>query len=169
MFAIRRILAAAALLAVAGCGSHHPAAAPSRADAPAADPAAVWNEFVACARVHGQQSWPDPDVQADGTATFGSFNAKSAMDAVRLPCGAILDKLPPAARPGQQTALHSPSAEHMAAMNAYAQCMRQNGFSDWPDVNPDGTFWLDDAFWTPEHRAKQEIAGPRCRHLLPSE
>ncbi|HZM84435.1 MAG TPA: hypothetical protein VFC19_52615 [Candidatus Limnocylindrales bacterium] len=159
------------LALISGCGSGQTPGTETGQAGTGADPAVVWTEFVACARVNGRQDWPDPQVKPDGTATFGDFPAKAALEAVREKCGAILDKLPPAARPGgggRQGPLPPPTEAHMKAMNEYTKCMRENGFDDWPDVHADGTFWLDDAFWTPEHRAKQAIADPKCRHLMPS-
>lgn len=159
-----------ALALISGCGSaQSPGTGTGQAAAGGSDPAVVWNEFVACARVNGQQNWPDPQVKPDGKATFGDFPVKPALESVREKCGAILQKLPPAAQPGggQQGPLPPPTEAHMKAMNEYTKCMRENGFDDWPDVHADGTFWLDDAFWTRERRAKQAIADPHCRHLLP--
>jgi hypothetical protein len=66
----------------------------------ASDPAAVWTEFVMCARANGHPDWPDPIVNEHGAATFaGEFDVKQALPTVSGPCGPILDRLPPRARP----------------------------------------------------------------------
>jgi hypothetical protein len=43
--------------------------------------------------------------------------------------------MPASTRHGQP-----PSAQDMANLRHFAQCMRDNGIPEWPDPKPDGTF-----------------------------
>jgi hypothetical protein len=100
--------------------------------------AAVWREFVTCARQNGQQNMPDPVVNNDGTAQFPpaqGFNEKNAYRAVRASCGAILNRLPARANP---LARPSVTPEQMQVLRRYVQCLRDNGLPDMPDPGPNG-------------------------------
>jgi len=66
------------------------------------DPAVVWDEFVACARAHGQPDFPHPRLDPNGSVNFpDGFDVHSAFAAVDKDCGPILDRLPPKARLSQ--------------------------------------------------------------------
>jgi hypothetical protein len=131
----------AAALAAGACSSG-PAASPN---APAAsgpaNAAAVWGEFVACARAHGFPAWPDPAVDSNtGGATFpqvAGFQPKSAFEEVREPCGTLLDRLPPQANPLTRPVV-SPS--EIAVKLEYSRCMRANGVPEWQDPGADGYY-----------------------------
>src|SRR5262245_65886372 len=89
------LLCAAAMATATACTSGGPAA--GGAGPTAAGPAAVWADFVACARANGQPNWPDAVVEDDGTVDFPpvrGFDVKTAFDAVKPACGAVLDRLP---------------------------------------------------------------------------
>ena len=130
------VLALVVLAAVTGCGS---GASPEAAGTSASTGAvAVWLEFVACARKNGQANWPDPVVDAGtGKATFPSSPGfeKPPFDAVKTPCGSILDKLPPQANP---LAVQPLTPERLQALREYQQCLRENGLPDAPDPDANG-------------------------------
>jgi hypothetical protein len=81
-------------------------AGPAPGGAAGADPttAAVWHDFVACARAHGVPDWPDPRFGPDGKPGFPStFDYEGHFDLVKGPCAYLLQQLPPEVRqPGQQ-------------------------------------------------------------------
>ena len=129
-----------ALLAVAGCTSTTSTAQPNSAPSSsgAVNAGGIWREFVACARANGQQNMPDAVVDQAGVASFprvAGFDQKTAMEAVRQPCGPILDRLPAGANP---LARPSMSAQDLETMRRYVQCLRQNGMPDEPDPGPNG-------------------------------
>lgn len=103
--------------------------------------AAVWREFVDCARNNGQANWPDPVVDAaTGRATFppaDGFEEKVAFEAVRTTCGSILERLPAQANPLAQEAV---TPERMELLRQYSDCMRKNGMPDFPDPDAEGNF-----------------------------
>ena len=127
------VLVLCALLA--GCTSGPPAAAP---DPASTRPTDVWREFVACARAHGQPNMPDAVVDDSGRASFPEvqgFEPKSAVQAVQADCGTILEKLPPSANPLGRPAV---TPEYLAARQRYAQCIRDQGLTDFPDPDSNG-------------------------------
>jgi hypothetical protein len=65
---------------------------------PSVDAAGVWAQFVACARAHGQPSFPDVGVNPDGTPSSPVYDLPE-FDAVRASCGGLLQQLPPEVRP----------------------------------------------------------------------
>ena len=132
---------AVALLATA-CSAPQPA---SRAGTAQHDRAvAVWARMTGCLRGHGYPDWPDAIVDADGRGSYpqvAGVDEKSAIAQLQPVCGAILDELPPAARPSADTV----SAAELATLRAFAACLRGHGAPQWPDPNPDGGFSLTPA------------------------
>jgi hypothetical protein len=61
------------------------------------------------------------------------------------------------------TAQQTPADPGDAAL-AYAQCMRENGFTEFPDPTPDGDLRIR---VTPETTPRFEAAGEACRDLAP--
>jgi hypothetical protein len=128
-------------LAVGAC-TGGPAATPGRAPAApaAADATRVWGEFVACARQNGYPAWPDAIVDPTGTATFqpvAGFDPKEALEAVRQPCGELLNRLPAQANPLSRPVV---PPDMIAKKLAYSRCMRENGVPEWNDPGPDGYY-----------------------------
>ncbi|HZM78298.1 MAG TPA: hypothetical protein VFC19_21450 [Candidatus Limnocylindrales bacterium] len=164
---IGRLILAVTVLAAGGCTGGSPAG-DQRAEPAAtasADPARVWRELVACARAHGQANMPDPVVEPGGGATFPQapgFNAKSAIEAVRADCGAILDRLPPGANP---LAMQQVTHQQLDLYRQYSQCMRDNGIADFPDPNAEGSWSLPSGFWTPDRQRQDPIARNVCEPL----
>jgi hypothetical protein len=100
----------------------------------------VWLGYARCVRAHGYPDFPDPQVDADGSATIvGGPQAKQAAQAsaVRSACAAILGRLP-ASVTGQQPV----TAATLRTERLLAACLRRHGLPAWPDPRPDGTFPL---------------------------
>jgi hypothetical protein len=99
--------------------------------------------FAACARAHGIPTFPDPvypvNAQATGStsgfALFAAVGKRTLAEAVNGACNDIAQQMPPAA-----DADSKPNATTLAHMRQYAQCMRQQGLSAFPDPKADGTF-----------------------------
>jgi hypothetical protein len=121
-------VAAAALLTGCGGGS----AAPPKSQPTSADNALI--ELAQCARKNGEPSFPDPT--QDPT---GAWGLPSSADGKKIPaaCDAIRARLK-----GQKFAPKPASAENMTKLRAFADCVRKQGVSDWPDPSADGTFTL---------------------------
>jgi hypothetical protein len=131
----------AAVLAAGACTSSSSASPNAPAASGPANAAAVWGEFVTCARAHGFPAWPDAEVDSNtGGADFpqvSGFQPKNAFEEVREPCGALLDRLPPQANPLTRPVL---SPAEIAAKLQYSQCMRANGVPEWRDPGADGYY-----------------------------
>jgi hypothetical protein len=172
-----RLLCSIAVVAVAaaGCSSGSPdtpapAGAAGATSGNADSAAVVWREFVSCARQNGEQNMPDPVVNADGTAQFPAaqgFNEKDAYQAVRQPCGQLLDRLPAQANP-----LSAPSVtpEQMQVLRRYVQCMRDNGVPSMADPGPNGEIG-DPPGYGPDsaNRAARDAARSKCDRIIRDE
>ena len=148
-----RGLAVALAARRSGQGSQQPAAHPS------ANPAQLARQFAQCVRDHGDPSFRDPTIDAQGNpqlpdgvekppsdsammrdshptkqASRGPRDSHPTKQASRGPrdCGALLNQL--------QAQNRSNQAPDPAAMRAFAQCMRDHGISDWPDPDAEGYF-----------------------------
>jgi hypothetical protein len=117
---------AAALLALAACGGSN--AAPHAASAQLG---AAWHRYAQCVRDHGVANEPDPTVDDHGHVTFPN-SAPRVPDAVVQACSPDLDGIP----------TQPPAAVDVAARIRFAQCMRQQGISDFPDPDAQGRFNL---------------------------
>jgi hypothetical protein len=129
----------AALLAfgtsAAGCTpGHHSSATASPSGNEQALALSIGREFAQCARQHGKPDFPDPAIQ-DGVLAFPGAT-KEAQLAVQDACASILQQLPPS----MQQRNRPPTAEELAKLRQFSQCMRQHGVPDWPDPKSDGTF-----------------------------
>jgi hypothetical protein len=128
-------------------------------------PDGVWREFVACARSNGQANWPDAQVDAEGVATFPAvdgFETKSAFEAVRTACAAILDRLPPQANPYSEVL----TPDQIAAMRRYVQCLRENGMPDAPEPDANGRFTDPPRYRQPEYQDAYNAARQACDPIL---
>jgi hypothetical protein len=130
------LLAALALAALAACssGGSHASAGTSPTSNDQEQALAVGLQFAQCARAHGRPNFPDPAIQ-DGTLAFPGAT-KQDQAAVQAACGSILQQLPASMQHRNQP----PSAQDMAHLQQFAQCMRRNGVPDWPDPKSDATF-----------------------------
>ena len=131
------LVAAAAALFAAGCGSGEPPSASG--SAATTDPAGAYLAFAGCMRSHGLPGYPDPRVSASaghlsvaispGRADPNSPAFKSASHI----CGHLLptNGAPAAGDPKQQ-----------AQDIRFASCMRTRGVPNFPDPDHDGAFTL---------------------------
>ena len=122
-----RGLAVALAARGSGQGSQQPAAHPS------ANPAQLARQFAQCVRDHGDPSFRDPTIDAQGNPQLPDGVEKPPSDsAIRRACESLLNQL--------QAQNRSNQAPDPAAMRAFAQCMRDHGISDWPDPDAEGYF-----------------------------
>jgi hypothetical protein len=115
--------------------------------------------YSQCMRDHGITNFPDPDADGglalDGE-TLGIEPDSPQYQAADEACKHLL--IPPGGAAG-------PSQEGIEAMLAYAQCMRDEGITAFPDPNPETGLELDgDAVGidTPQFQAADEA----CQHLM---
>jgi hypothetical protein len=95
----------------------------------------VGRQFSQCARQNGLANFPDPIV-ANGALSWPN-TPKEDIERAEQSCRTVLQQL--ASIP---QVVDPPSAETLGHMRQFAQCMRTNGVSDWPDPKADGTFPL---------------------------
>jgi len=127
-------LAMVALISLAGC-SNAPAATGSGSSG--GNSTAANHEkavkFAECIRDNGVTEFPDPD--ASGTFAYG-IKAGSSLDpssaAWKKAIGACKDLEPPGLMGGKV------SAQEQKARLKFAQCMRDNGVTDFPDPTENG-------------------------------
>jgi hypothetical protein len=141
---MKRLLAALALLALAGCSGHAAGTASPSPSALSRDQVlAIGRQAAQCMRDHGIPDFPDPVVDGQGQLSLpqgpDGDRAKQEIGArpeAQRACQPILDRLPAGATrgPGQYT------QEDLANLLKFAQCMRRNGIPEWPDPKADGSF-----------------------------
>ncbi len=133
---MNRSLRLVALVAIAvltsACGSSTPGATNS-----ASDPTASHNQavtFSQCMRNNGMSNFPDPG--ASGQFTIDEIAISSGINtnspAFRQALSAC-ESLEPSGFMGTRR-----TPQQQAAALKFAQCMRNNGISDFPDPSPDG-------------------------------
>jgi len=130
--------------AAAGCsGGGSPAGPAGGAATPTAIESAgfealsmsVGRQFSQCARQNGLPNFPDPIV-VDGALSWPN-TPKGDIERAEQSCRTILQQLASVPQ-----VMEPPSAETLQHMRQFAQCMRAQGVSDWPDPKADGTFPL---------------------------
>lgn len=124
------LLAAGLVAALTACGPGQQAHAAAQASA---SPVHVYHQFAQCVRDHGDPSFPDPAVDAQGRPQLPS-NVQRPPDQVLRACESILNQLPQSLRPTDHP--------DPAMMRRFAQCMRAHGITDWPDPDSQGRFPL---------------------------
>jgi hypothetical protein len=91
-------------------------------------------KFAACMRANGVREFPDPDASGqltiDGIANGSSLDTNSAAFKQAI---SACKELEPAGFTGQKR-----SALQQANAIKFAQCIRDNGVTDFPDPDPDG-------------------------------
>jgi hypothetical protein len=132
------ILAGATLIAACGSGSHNPpqhdASATVRLNGVLVTVARANRDmlrFASCLRSHGVEGLPNP-VAAPG-AFKHSFNNTPTFTAANAACGHLL--------PGQQNQDQGSAHTHqqVAAMLAFARCIRGHGLTRFPDPTSTGS------------------------------
>ncbi|WP_426513740.1 hypothetical protein ACPPVO_25905 [Dactylosporangium sp. McL0621] len=128
-------VAGAAIVALAGCDSGGPAAAPSASAGGASREAYV--AAAECMRANGFPDFPDP-VETNGHWGFPA----SVNDLVKQPAGECQDQF---ARIGAIPARTQRvvSADEMTKLRKWGDCIRRNGLPNWPDPDSEGTFHVD--------------------------
>jgi hypothetical protein len=121
---------------------------------------AVWLDYARCVRAHGAPTFPDPQVDSQGKANFGSSaRIKSEATQAQGSCGSILSRLPAGA---QGRAPVTAAELHQEVL--FAQCMRAHGLAQWPDPKPDGTFPLSGTPYATGGKTGPVLAGLQaCR------
>jgi hypothetical protein len=131
-----RLVALVALVSIAvlasACGSSTPGATNSTANSTASHDQAV--TFSQCMRNNGMSNFPDPSASGqftiDGIANGSGINTNSPAFQQAL---SACKSLEPSGFTGTQR-----TPQQQAAALKFAQCMRNNGISNFPDPSPDG-------------------------------
>lgn len=167
---------AAVLLAVlaglAGCtsGSGNPSTSASASSGAVSDEQilAIGREFARCMAEHGLEV-EEPIVEngrlivpfVAATPQQGTPPSKPETPEA---CQSILERLPPSVLEAPP-----PSAEDIEKMEKFSQCVRENGFPDWPDPQPaTGRFVItgtsidvkSDRFQTAKKACQKHYDGP---------
>ncbi len=129
------VLAAAAVsLLAAGCGSSAPntSSASNSADTVSVDAQAQMEQFSGCMRSHGVSGFPDPTGPDFKLALAPSTPKSPAFQPAYTDCHHLL----PGGGPTNQNTPHTPA--QIAAMLAFARCLRAHGFPNFPDPTSTG-------------------------------
>jgi hypothetical protein len=140
------LIAIAAGLIVAGCGSSTPPHTTTPSHPSFQSVAAGAYRFASCMREHGVTNFPDPHVSsgggqqsvAVGLPPKGSMSAP-VFRAANQACRGLLP-IPQNASPAQQAAEQQ---RHREVLLAFATCMRSHGIIDFPDPSADGRLTLE--------------------------
>jgi hypothetical protein len=128
------IAAALAATVLAACGSSAPTTSASSSSDGQQTRAQLQQDVVSfadCMRSHGVPSFPDPTTSPREFKT--AFNTQSpAFHSAETGCAHLL----PGGGPRNQSA--PPSPAQVAALVAFARCMRSHGFPSFPDPNSSG-------------------------------
>ena len=151
---IRAALAACVLVSLAACssGGETPAAAPSTMSD--AEILALGKQVAECIRANGVPDFPDPFVDKgklklpEGSEdTMEQRYSQQVLEQAEQSCQALMDRIPESAIKSDDPVQgdgndQAPGTGDVEALKKFAQCMRENGFADWPDPKPDGSFPL---------------------------
>jgi hypothetical protein len=161
------VVAGTAVMALAGCsgsdgdaGSRGPASA---SPTPTGDVRSALVEFTECMRANGYPSFPHP-VEAEN----GQWQMPESTGDVRPPdvCAAAFRNAE--AIDAQQETREEVSAEDSAKLRQFAACMRENGVSDWPDPDSEGTFSLPERLLSRGNDPTMRKAELACQKHEPS-
>jgi hypothetical protein len=149
-------------VATAGDGK----AASTSADPEEGDIAAQTAKYASCMRENGVDM-PDPEVDDSGRVKFGG-PAAGAQPADREKVQAAQEKckqyLPNGGEPPQL------STEQLDQMRKFSQCMRENGYPDFPDPQPDGGIRIEgdqNGAMDPESQQWKD-AHKKCEEHMPT-
>src|SRR5262245_12047366 len=145
--------AAALLIALTACGhSGGAGAGPAPTTISNADVLALGRQVAQCFRDNGLPDFPDPTIDDRGQLQLPNnlrdrmqaVYPQQALDQAQRACQSLFDQLPQSAigRDGNGGEADAPGPGDVDALRQFAQCARQNGFPDWPDPKPDGSFPL---------------------------
>jgi hypothetical protein len=152
-------------VATAGDGK---ATASTGADADQGDIAAQTAKYASCMRENGVDM-PDPEVDDDGRVQFRApAGGGDAQPADREKIQAAQEKckqyLPNGGEPPKL------STEELDQMRKFSQCMRENGYPDFPDPQPDGGIRIDgDSSRGMDPNSQQwKDAHEKCEQYMPN-
>jgi hypothetical protein len=150
-------------IAKAGEGT---ASASTGTDSNEGDIAAQTAKYASCMRENGVDI-PDPEVDDDGRVKIGGPAQGGADPADREKVQAAQEKckqyLPNGGEPPALT------AEQLDQLRKFSQCMRDNGYPDFPDPQPDGGIRIDgdqNTDMDPESEKWKE-AHKKCEQFMP--
>ncbi|MEJ3750617.1 hypothetical protein WEI85_46090 [Actinomycetes bacterium KLBMP 9797] len=155
------------VLAVAACGAEKGSDIPTAGGGSGgATPAATASlssdqralKFAQCMREHGIDM---PDPGPDGGGFLGEGDAANT-DKVKAATTACRQYMPDGGE------LRQPSAEEIAQLRKFAQCMREHGVANFPDPEADGFMDTRKAGIDPEDAAYQ-AAEEACKDLRPGQ
>jgi hypothetical protein len=112
--------------------------------------------FAQCIRENGYPEFPDPDPDGGGVRVMMGGGGQSAAR-FRAAQEACRD-LSPAG-----LAARGNDPERIEQLLAFAQCMRENGVSEWPDPNADGAFELEGGLIGNRNDRRVRTAMETCR------
>ena len=119
----------------------------------------VWLEYARCVRLHGFPTFPDPRIDGQGRASFGtSPQVKTAGQQTQAACGGILSLLPATAQGNYPVTPAMLRQERL-----FAACVRRHGLADWPDPGPDGSFPLHGTPYASGKTSSEAAAFAACR------
>jgi hypothetical protein len=130
------------------------------------DVAAQTAKFAECMRENGVDM-PDPEVDGDGRVKFGA-PASGAQPADREKAQAAHEKckqyLPNGGEPPKL------SDEDLEKMRKFSQCMRENGYPNFPDPQPEGGIRIDseDGVDMDPESQKWKDAHAKCDEFMPA-
>jgi hypothetical protein len=156
------VLAAAALV-LAGCGGSPSVTRGSPGEGGSTgSPSAI--AYSVCMRAHGVPDFPDPD--SNGTIPKGSAQQYGVSDSQYQAAHTACTHLLPNSGGVSQAVIQ----QAMDGMRRFAQCMRSDGVSNWPDPTTDRagypTFYLQGEI---DMNAPQIVPKIRaCQHLVPT-
>ena len=155
----RLLLATFAGLFLVGCSASPQAAAHT---SPTPNVTTLIRELMTCIHTHGAPDFPEPTLNDRGIPRWPDGTQpppQSAIDA----CQSIYNQLPTGDR-----VPHVLTQAELHLAQQFAQCMRQHGYADWPDPNPDGSYPLPNDI-TSEGKSPHLIsAAHACTQYNPS-
>jgi hypothetical protein len=162
------VVAAAAAPLLAGCsGSSKPSGPGATSTLSAQQAASLAHRLAQCIRDHGVPNFPDL-VQTQGGGWDVPSGTPTPPAAAQQACKALSEQLPggssgngPAPKPNKVT------TAQMEAWRKWSACVRQQGISDWPDPNPDGTFTLPSRLSSDNTIAQKVFGLTACTRLRP--
>ena len=134
---------------------------------PDASAIAAYQAVVLCARQHGIPNLPDVKVDDHGQPSFPDIpgGATQPPQSVLDGCKDLIARLPAKVSQGSRPNL---SAADLARTRKFAACLRTQGYPNFPDPQPDGTFTSNGPSGSPGALpAKNSPAWANCRHYLP--
>ena len=138
--ALPAIVAALAAAAITACGSSSPSSTNSSDSGPTQGQSQRFQSdairFTDCVRAHGIASFPDPPTASDpssGRTWKSAFDNQSpGFVAAAAACQHYMPRF------GAHSQNSAPSRAQIAALLAFARCIRSHGFANFPDPTSNG-------------------------------